>query len=494
MSRFLSAPFDIQCLTLGQLTLWWDILKVLNLYQDSPQLYNQALGCIKQILRNHNALLRHTPRISFFTQLIKMTRVEIVDHLVTFETDLDQNQSRDQDQNQNQNRDQDQDQNQGLGLDLINLIESQSASHVNTIPSSQIDTGNLYSFDSLNYLMELTIEFPTDMFYNPNSVKYDQLERAFSNSPIIKFITQFFQSPLRQQRGHLIYYIQKRPLYDYIKIANVEDNNYTYQLLHRIGEINLQTGKYQGFINRYWLEFLGEILPHFVIRQLRLVTINRYSFTTFVDQINLSPRKADQLHRWIVNHLNFLSNILSPVYPIMHFSNLDLHHLELCPQNLTPTDTLEFSNDTEGTYKALKRWILHSPHLKEISMSNSPQFKRFTGHKFIKEAIILSNFFDQRILHNFLNDGILVLQPISVRIFFTYFSIVDLFKLFPNLTRFYYVVPPAVNPDRIRNDLSNIVINHPHIVEIMVFLENPTQTNDYANYFSRYHQLKFVLV
>lgn len=185
MSRFLSVPFDIQCLTLEHLTLWRDLEKILNLYLDQPIKYRQALSCIKRILYDPSVLLRKSPRIHYSTQLLKMTQVEIVEHLVSY---------------------------------LPTVMQD----------TESLNDLGLPNITGLQYLTKLSIEFPTDMFYDPNSSfgDYDQFEQASKDLEVIKFITTFFLNLLRQQRGHLIYYIQKLPFYDYVSINNIEDNNF----------------------------------------------------------------------------------------------------------------------------------------------------------------------------------------------------------------------------------------------------------------------------
>lgn len=265
--------------------------------------------------------------------------------------------------------------------------------------------------------------------------------------------------------------------------------NFIYQLLHQVGEIEVQTGKYQGFINGYWLEFLDEILPQFIIHQVRLVTINREGFVDFVSDLNLNDEDEDEMFEYVHNHLNFLANILSPEYPINRYPNLDLHYLKLCPQNLVPYDSLESRYDTVDTYRSFRDWIIHSPHLREISMANSPQFKRLTGWKFISEANILADLFEYEIVDE-LRSRAVIHQSIVFDLFLP--DIIRVFDIFPNLTEVYFLTGWS-SPEWIKDRLTRLVTLYPS-TNFIIFLNDANQAKHYANYFINYTHLRFVLV
>lgn len=81
MSRFLTAPFDLQCLTIQRLTNWSDIQTILSLYPTNTSQYQRAADCVRQILRNpHQRIDRTKIRLD---ELIQFHNLEAADYLVT---------------------------------------------------------------------------------------------------------------------------------------------------------------------------------------------------------------------------------------------------------------------------------------------------------------------------------------------------------------------------------------------------------------------------
>lgn len=459
MARILAIPFDIECLIIEKLTVWSDILAILSLYQDHPETYMRALSCIRYILRDSSTFLSTSQRVSFYTQLLNMTQIREADQLVSFA--------------------------EGNPIEEVDSIELFYSNAINLTRQPLMD---------LQFLTTLSIEFPWEMFTLTDGY-LSQFRIASYSHPIIQFIADFFQYPLRQEQGHLSYYVEKLKFYDYIKINNLEDDNYTYDQLHCVGRIDVQTGEYRGLINGEWLYFLNDVLPHFIIRQLKLVTFNHQSFNAFIHEIHFGESKKGFSLCEMHEYLNLLDDVLSPEYPWSSsnviYPNLNLYQISICPQNLTPFNSLDALSDTEDTYGKLEVWLEASRDLKELSMCNSPQFKRLSGWKFIEEAKALARTFQQGILDNL--SRVHFSYKLSVNLFFEHSGSWELFRLFPQLVSSYYIIDPINSIQDELESINEMTQSHPH-TDIIVFLSDSQLANCFGKHFARNPRIRFILV
>lgn len=150
MSRFLSTPFDIQCLTIQHLTDWLDIQTILRLYSSNTTQYQRAADCVRQILRNSTEPIDQ--KKFNLEELVRFHNLEVVNHLVN------------------------------------------------------IELGKLSILNHFNHLRELTVTLI-------NAREYDRV------------IDTFFQSPFRQQVGHLIFYGKPQP---FINLSNLDVSDYNF--------------------------------------------------------------------------------------------------------------------------------------------------------------------------------------------------------------------------------------------------------------------------
>lgn len=420
MSRFTTVPFDIQCLTISHLTDWSNIRKVISLYIDNnqkrreflryssirryfflfyqqgiPDIYQKVLDCIREILQPKAINLADLLAIEF-DDLTLLTNIEIVNHRVIYDI------------------------NQRLS------------------PISDLS--------NLKYLRQLTVEFGSIYILDKNGAFQNNFEFAANDNEVIQLISVFFSnSDLRQQQGHLIYYIKKQDIYNLIYLGDTRDLDCIYTRLHQLGEIDVRTGNYKGLINRYWGEFLNRILPSFTIQQLTFANLPRPPLKY---QINGLVTRSSNLHRMFRYNLqvsqerakqmeNYLSNLEYILYPPINSlasSHLDIKRVVVQPQSLSLDGMM--ASEWIGYTNWLGYIITKFPNVDEVLMLNCPRILGLNGESFITNAVLTSKLVSKYLISSNSSSD----QQISLRIFIIRDYLDDLIRNFPNCTETYYVV------------------------------------------------------